>query len=414
LKPNPGRSEGKPAMKYAHAITEFYQTPWAIKEETLTAMHSLLLQRSEGARWSTEEIRERIAEANASNGYVPLARDGGRFLAASDGAGGILMEGSNGRRNSAAPGSIALLPIVGIISHRMSGMTAMSGPGAGASIQKMTAQFRQALADDNCKAIVFDVDSPGGSVDGVPELASEILSARSYKPLIAVVNTMCCSAAYWLASAASDMVCTPSGQAGSIGVYMTHQDESEALKREGIKVTLIKAGKYKTEGNSAEPLPDEARAALQSKVDDYYQLFVKAVAQNRGTSQAAVRDGYGQGRSLMASDALKQDLVDRVGTLDDVLANLGVRVIGKHAAREALERRVAAMRNELALACMGRGVTTTAEENRRARQAWIRNEQLAAIRRGTTVSPTAAVSSKDNGQIRIDSLRRELKLLALS
>ena len=104
-------------------------------------------------------------------------------------------------------------------------------------------------------------------------MAAEIYEARNRKPIIAVVNSMACSAAYWLASAAGDLVCTPSGQAGSIGVYMIHQDVSKALDKEGIKVSLIKAGRYKTEGNSTEPLGAEARAAFQSQVDDVYTQF---------------------------------------------------------------------------------------------------------------------------------------------
>ena len=172
---------------------------------------------------------------------------------------------------------------------------------------------------------MFDVDSPGGSVAGITELASEIYNSRGKKPTTAVVNSMACSAAYWLASAAKEVVCTPSGQAGSIGVYMIHQDVSEAYAKEGVKNTIIKAGKYKTEGNPYEPLSDEARAALLSNVEDYYGMFVRGVAQNRGTTQAAVRDGYGQGRSLLATDAVKQNLVDRVGTMDDVLGKYGVK-----------------------------------------------------------------------------------------
>jgi signal peptide peptidase SppA len=395
-------------MKYAHAVAAFHQHCWALREETFSAMQSLLLQRSEGARWSAEEIRERIAEANAANGYVPIARESARFLASSDdGGGGIPMEGSNGRRNSAAPGSIAVIPMVGIISHRMSGMTSMSGPGVGASIQKLRAQFNQAMDDDSCKAIVFDVDSPGGAVDGVPELANEILSARSYKRTIAVVNSMCCSAAYWLASAANEMVCTVSGIAGSIGVYVTHQDESKALENEGIKVTLIKAGKYKAEGNSSEPLQDEARASLQSKVDAYYKLFVNAVAQNRGATQTAVRDGYGQGRSLLASDALRQNLVDRVGTLDDVLTGLGVRLSGKRGKAAGTGRRLAAAQNELAL--MSMGATSTSTENGQ-RQNWIRNEQLAALRRTLSNSATTAISPKHDER-QVAQLRRQVDLL---
>ena len=137
--------------------------------------------------------------------------------------------------------------MTGIISHRASMMSEISGSGGG-SIQSLTAQFRQALADTNCKAIVFDVDSPGGSVEGVVELAQEIYNARKQKPITAVCNAMACSAAYWLASAASEVVCTPSGQCGSIGVYMMLQDESEALKSEGITINLIKAGKVQSRG----------------------------------------------------------------------------------------------------------------------------------------------------------------------
>jgi len=179
------------------------------------------------------------------------------------------------------------------------------------------------MQDARVKAIIFDVDSPGGSVEGVTELASEIYNARKKKPSIAVANAQAASAAYWLASAAGELVVTPSGQVGSIGVYVAHQDESKALENEGVRITLISAGKYKTEGNPSEPLADEARAAIQSKVDDYYTMFVKGVAQNRGSTQAAVRDGYGQGRMVLASQAVKLNMADRVATLDDVLARYG-------------------------------------------------------------------------------------------
>lgn len=105
---------------------------------------------------------------------------------------------------------------------------------------------------------------------------------------------------------------------------MLLQDESEALAKEGVKINLIKSGKYKAEGHPSQPLSDETRSFLQSQCDTVYSMFVKAVAQNRKTSQATVREGYGQGRSLLAADAVKAGLADRVGTLDDVLAKHGV------------------------------------------------------------------------------------------
>jgi signal peptide peptidase SppA len=310
-------------MKYSRIVAEFHSRAWAIREETLLAMQELIyLQAVEGLKWTPQEIRERIEAANSANGYLAPEHILGAYFVVGENC--MSMQAANGKRSAASPGSVAVIPISGIISQRMSMMSQISGAG-GTSIERLTAQFRQALGDTNCKAIVFDVDSPGGSVEGVPELASEIVNARKQKPISAVVNSMACSAAYWLASAASEMVCTPSGQAGSIGVYMMHQDESKALENEGVKITVIKAGKYKTEGNPAEPLSDEARAAFQSKVDTLYGMFVKSVAQNRGTSQAAVRDGYGQGRSLLANDAVKENLVDRVATMDDVLQKYGVK-----------------------------------------------------------------------------------------
>jgi signal peptide peptidase SppA len=312
-------------VKYSRIVAEFYRRVWALREETLVSMQDLIRQQSAGVKWSVEEIRERIAAANLASGYLGHQSMEARYIVGFDDEPMPML--AAGKRNAAAKGSVAVIPMTGIISHRMSMMSEISG-GGGGSTQALTAQFRQALEDGNCKAIVFDVDSPGGSVEGVTELASEIYEARKTKPITAVCNAMACSAAYWLASAASDVVCTPSGQCGSIGVYMMLQDESEALKNEGIKITILKAGKYKAEGHPAEPLTDDARNFLQSQVDTVYGMFVKAVAQQRGVSQARVRDGMGQGRSLLATDAVKAGLADRVGTLDDVLEKYGVKKSG--------------------------------------------------------------------------------------
>jgi signal peptide peptidase SppA len=308
-------------MKYSRIVAEFYGRVWALREETLLSMQNLLRHQAAGMKWTPEEIRERIEAANAASGYVGHENFEARYLAFDDEP--MPMQAA-GKRNAAGKGSVAVIPVTGIISHRMSMMNEISG-GGGGSIQSLTAQFRQALEDGNCKAIVFDVDSPGGSVEGVMELAQEIYDARKIKPITSVSNCMACSAAYWLASAASELVVSPSGQCGSIGVYMMTQDESEALKNEGIKINLIKAGKYKAEGHPSQPLTDEAQTFLQSQVDSVYSMFVKAVAQQRGVSQGSVREGMGQGRSLLASDAVKANLADRTGTLDDVLAKYGVK-----------------------------------------------------------------------------------------
>lgn len=384
--------------KYARILSEFHGRAWSISEDLLLRMHDLLCLQASGAKWSDEEIVHRIADSNATSGYEASEHLAFRYAP---------NPRASERGSNRDAGKIALIPVVGIISHRMNMIDSISGPG-GTSIQKLTAQFRQALEDSDCKAIVLDVDSPGGTVDGVPELASEIYEARKRKPVIAVCNSMACSAAYWLASSAGEVLITPSGQCGSIGVYMLHQDESEALKKSGIKVTIVKAGKYKAEGNSTEPLSDEALAAVQDKVNQVYSMFVKSVAGNRGTSQTAVREGYGQGRSLLAKDAVKSGLADRVGSLDDVLAELlGVRrqafggptryvsegLSSDFSSHPSIQRR----RRELALM----GMTAAARPSDGSASSRMRQRQIDLMRMGSPGGPSRD-SKRRRRQLELD------------
>jgi signal peptide peptidase SppA len=137
------------------------------------------------------------------------------------------------------------------------------------------------------------------------------------------VDTLAASAAYWIASQADEIVVTPSGDVGSIGVLVMHDDVSKAEEMAGFKTTVISAGKYKAEGHPFEPLSDEARGELQKLVDDVYAMFVADVAQGRGTTAEAVRSGYGQGRLQLANDAVASGLADRVDTIDSTLEQLG-------------------------------------------------------------------------------------------
>lgn len=283
-------------MKYPHITAEFCSQPWAILPEKLHAIAELIAFKAAGGNYTAEEIEQRIGHVRRDNQAATskLAR---------------------------APGSVALIPVYGVITYRANLMSSFSG---GTSIQKLTSAFRQALGDESVKAIVFDIDSPGGSVDGVPEFAQEVKESRGQKKTIAVANTMAASAAYWIGSAADELVVTPSGEVGSIGVWAAHEDISKALEAEGVKISMISAGKFKTEGNPYEPLSEEARAAMQAMVDDCYDRFVKAVAGNRFVSQQKVLDGFGQGRMVLPDEALKQGMVDKIETLDQTLARLGV------------------------------------------------------------------------------------------
>ena len=181
---------------------------------------------------------------------------------------------------------------------------------------------RQALADESVSQILIDVDSPGGSVYGVAELAEDILSACSQKPVIAIANSLAASAAYWIGCSAAELYVTPGGEVGSIGVWQAHFDYSQAMAAEGVTPTLISAGKYKVEGNPYAPLDSDAQGFMQSRVDDYYATFTKAVARGRGAPLSQVRDGMGQGRVLGADAALAANMVDGIATFDDVVKTM--------------------------------------------------------------------------------------------
>lgn len=227
------------------------------------------------------------------------------------------------RRRQVSHGAIAVLPFYGVAVQRTDAL----GEALGLlSLWHFTQAFRIALADDSVRGIVIDVDSPGGSIYGVMELAEEIYRSRVRKPVFAVANSLAASGAYWIASAASELYVTPGGEVGGIGVHDMHVDISKGLEKAGIEMTLIAAGKYKTEGNQFQPLGAGARAAMQKRIDAYYRAFVASVAKHRNVPESAVRSGMGQGRLLDAERAKRENMVDGVATFDEVLRRLVQRI----------------------------------------------------------------------------------------
>jgi signal peptide peptidase SppA len=283
-------------MKRQLVVTEFFSTPWALMPDRLQ-LASTILSRWAVGRAASDEVLANVAvdrEARAARQESNAVAGGG---------------------------AIAVLPFYGVVTQRGNMMDDISGPGS-VSTQKFTAAFREALADDTVGAILIDIDSPGGSVYGVGELAGEILAARGTKPIIAIANSLAASAAYWVGSAAQEFYVTPGGEVGSIGVWQAHFDYSQALAEEGVKPTLISAGKFKVEGNPYNPLDEEAEAFMQSRVEDYFGAFTKGVSKGRGVSISQVLNGMGQGRCLGAEAALAENMVDGVMTFDDVVKKM--------------------------------------------------------------------------------------------
>ena len=179
-----------------------------------------------------------------------------------------------------------------------------------------------AMADPDVTAIVYDVNSGGGEAAGCFELADESFALRGTKPTISVVDSACYSAAYALASTSDQVVVTPTGGAGSVGVYTMHVDMSKMLENWGLEITLIHAGEHKVDGHPYAELPDDVRADMQKSVDATYNKFVESVARNRNLSVEAVKDT--QARCYSADDALALGLIDSVASpLEAIRAFLG-------------------------------------------------------------------------------------------
>ena len=281
-------------MKRQLLMAEFLSTPWALMPERLTTVSQVLLRWSAGEA-ASPEIMAAIAADQAARADKRTAHA------------------------SAGGGAIAVLPFYGIVTQRE--INDISGPGS-VSTQKFSAAFREALADDSIGAILIDIDSPGGNVYGTGELADEILAARGQKKIVAFADSLAASAAYWIGCAAGEFYCTPGGEVGSIGVWQAHFDYSKSMEDEGVKPTLISAGKFKVEGNPFQPLDAEAQAFLQSRVDDYYTAFARGVSRARNVPIAQVRDGMGQGRCLGADAALAAGMIDGVMTFDQVIKKM--------------------------------------------------------------------------------------------
>lgn len=210
-------------------------------------------------------------------------------------------------------GSTAVIPIYGVMSKRVSMIEEMLGL---VDVDAVATALIDADTNPGIDSILLHIDSPGGTVAGVPELA-EVVRAIS-KPIVAYTDGDMCSAAYWVASQCDAVYASKSATIGSIGVYCSLLDVSRAYEMAGIKLELFKSGKDKALGVPGSTLTDEQRQFLQAEIDQVYSWFKADVIQGRG----AVADDTMQGQWFYGETALGLNLIDAVGSLDDALAEV--------------------------------------------------------------------------------------------
>ncbi len=209
---------------------------------------------------------------------------------------------------------IAVIPVEGTIAKRMDTFSKISG---GTSVESIASAFRKALADDEVSAIVLKVDSPGGSVDGVFELADLIRSGREAKPIHSLAYGTMASAAYLIGSAAQSIYASDVATAvGSIGVAALYRDRSDP------KTTEVYKGKYKRLLSG--PLTEEGRAHMEGQVDYFYGLLIDAIARKRGVPSDEVlkRMSTEVNDLFIGEQAVEAGLVDGILPLDRLIASL--------------------------------------------------------------------------------------------
>jgi signal peptide peptidase SppA len=176
-------------------------------------------------------------------------------------------------------------------------------------------------ADAEITSIVLDFHSPGGAASGAIECADVIHRIAQKRPVIAVCNSLCASAAYLLAAAATKIVTTKTATVGSIGVVMLHVDRSQQLAGSGIVPTFVFSGKHKIDANELQPLTDAVKSDLQTEVDQFYALMIGSIAEHRPKlSEAAIRAT--EAKTYLGIDAVTQGLADEVGTLETAVTEL--------------------------------------------------------------------------------------------
>ena len=279
-------------MRYPRILMAAAFEPWLLQEEKLRVVTQFLLFQASGGKYTEEEVQAKLHP----NKVDAVAK---------------------------ADGNIGMLNIHGVIAQRMDLMMEHSG---GTSTDSLGVGFRSMVSDAGIKAIVLNLDTPGGTVSGVPELAQEIIDSRGVKPIIAQINSLAASAGYWLASAADEIVSTPSGVGGSIGVYSIHEDLSKHFENEGIKNTIIRAGENKIASNPFEPLTDETKAEIQNRVNRVRDSFVTFIGEGRKISKSRVNETYGDGKVFDANEMLQRGMIDRIATLPQTLERFGMSV----------------------------------------------------------------------------------------
>jgi signal peptide peptidase SppA len=290
-------------MKFAHIYHAIHFEPWLIEPSAHAAIVALL--------------ESRMGEA-ALMGASPGVEAVGFKLAP-----GKNLWGEDLPTMKVTDG-IAHIPIMGTLGNGLGGLEKSCGA---CGLEDVQQNVQDAVARPDVKGMLFGINSPGGTLGGLPETAAMIRQAGTVKPTVAHTGGNAASAAYWLASQAQMIVGTPSSMTGSIGVYMPWADKSRAAEMQGVKIDVIKntGGTHKGMGIPGTSLTDAQRGYLQERCDELFGMFKGEVLSQR----ANVASDCFTGKTYLGATAKKKGLIDDVGDYSHAVATLRA-LIGRH------------------------------------------------------------------------------------
>ncbi|WP_339048067.1 S49 family peptidase [Candidatus Mesenet endosymbiont of Phosphuga atrata] len=207
----------------------------------------------------------------------------------------------------------AIIPIYGILTQKPGAFDSVLGM---TSYERIYEQVEEALADSSIETILLDIDSPGGEVNGVFDLADFIYNARSKKEIIATVSGDAYSAAYAIAASSEKILITRTSGVGSIGVIASHIDQSSFDEKKGLKYTTVFAGKRKNDLNPHQPITSESLKNLQEEVNRLYEMLANVIARNRNLSVGAIKNT--EAGLYFSESAIDIGLADGITTFSEL------------------------------------------------------------------------------------------------
>lgn len=226
---------------------------------------------------------------------------------------------------SAQAGQVAMVGATAVISFRGVVNKTFEAQPFVVSTRGVERSIARALEDESISTILLHIDSPGGSVDGLSDLGDAVMRARQVKRVVAQVDGMAASAAYYVASQADEIVAGRTDLIGSIGTRMSLIDASRAFDDAGLEVVQFDTGEFKSAGEFGTEITEAQRADFQRVVDDYFADFLKAIDRGRSGLNMAQVKTLATGQVWLAPEAKRLGLIDRVGTVQETLSRLSPR-----------------------------------------------------------------------------------------